>query len=191
VSRNLKASRFQKRRSGAFSAGEGGYGDYDADFLRFTLPDGAGAVVLETSPRAQGLSLRIEWIDLVSHAHEFDTCMYVGANKEELRAGRTWLDYPTVSQPSPHEPAEPIFLIIMDRIHFTPPWASASGSEASILFMSSTNSINSHTRKYERPRDASRNGSKNPVASIAGESSPTPPGRRGSPHTPGPSCTGS
>jgi 3-oxoacyl-[acyl-carrier-protein] synthase-3 len=24
--------------------------------------------------------------------------MYVGANKEELRAGRTWLDYPTVSQ---------------------------------------------------------------------------------------------
>jgi 3-oxoacyl-[acyl-carrier-protein] synthase-3 len=98
VSRNLKASRFQKRRSGTLEAGDGGYGDYDADFLRFMLSDGAGAVVLETSPRAQGLSLRIEWIDLVSHAHEFDTCMYVGAKKEELRAGRTWLDYPTVSQ---------------------------------------------------------------------------------------------
>src|SRR5260221_7002923 len=39
-----------------------------ADFLRFTLSDGAGAVVMEGRPRGEGLSLEVDWIDLVSLA---------------------------------------------------------------------------------------------------------------------------
>ncbi|MGH9938013.1 MAG: 3-oxoacyl-[acyl-carrier-protein] synthase III C-terminal domain-containing protein, partial [Blastocatellia bacterium] len=68
---------------------------FDAEFLRWMLSDGAGAAVLESRPNARGLSLRIDWIDLVSYADRLDVCMYAGANKgEERRLGRSWYDYP-------------------------------------------------------------------------------------------------
>lgn len=51
----------------------------EADFLRFTLSDGAGAVVMEPAPRRDGASLRIDWIDNVSLAGRFDPCMWAGA----------------------------------------------------------------------------------------------------------------
>jgi 3-oxoacyl-[acyl-carrier-protein] synthase-3 len=59
-----------------------------ADFLRFTLSDGAGAVVMEGKPKAGGLSLRVDWIDLVSLAGRFDPCMWAGATE----AARSDLD---------------------------------------------------------------------------------------------------
>jgi 3-oxoacyl-[acyl-carrier-protein] synthase-3 len=58
----------------------------EADFLRFTLSDGAGAVVMEGRPRGDGQSLRIEWIDLVSLAGRFDSCMWAGATAERRTA---------------------------------------------------------------------------------------------------------
>ena len=58
-----------------------------ADFLRFTLSDGAGAVVMENRPRREGLSLRVEWVDMVSLAGRFDPCMWAGATETE-RADR-------------------------------------------------------------------------------------------------------
>jgi 3-oxoacyl-[acyl-carrier-protein] synthase III len=68
---------------------------FDAEFLRWMLSDGAGAAVLEARPNARGLSLRIDWIDLVSYADRLDVCMYSGANKgAEQRLGRSWYDYP-------------------------------------------------------------------------------------------------
>ena len=54
----------------------------EADYLRFTLSDGAGAVVMEPQPRPGGLSLKVKFIDLVSLAHEYDTCMWAGAPVE-------------------------------------------------------------------------------------------------------------
>jgi 3-oxoacyl-[acyl-carrier-protein] synthase III len=54
----------------------------EADFLRFTLSDGAGAVVVERQPRPAGLSLKIHFIDLVSLAHHYDPCMWAGAGPE-------------------------------------------------------------------------------------------------------------
>jgi 3-oxoacyl-[acyl-carrier-protein] synthase-3 len=56
-----------------------------ADFLRFTLSDGAGAAVMERRPRGEGLSLKLEWIDLTSLAGQFDPCMWAGATPD----GRT------------------------------------------------------------------------------------------------------
>jgi 3-oxoacyl-[acyl-carrier-protein] synthase-3 len=49
----------------------------EADFLRFTLSDGAGAVVIEPEPRPG--ALRIRFIDIVSLADRFDPCMWAGA----------------------------------------------------------------------------------------------------------------
>lgn len=53
----------------------------EADFLRFTLSDGAGAVVMEPKPRSG--ALRIEFIDVVSLAHRFDPCMWAGATVDD------------------------------------------------------------------------------------------------------------
>jgi len=49
----------------------------EADFLRFTLSDGAGAIVIEPTPRPG--ALRIRFIDIVSLADRFDPCMWAGA----------------------------------------------------------------------------------------------------------------
>jgi 3-oxoacyl-[acyl-carrier-protein] synthase-3 len=65
----------------------------DTSFLRWTLSDGAGAVVVEPEPRPDGLSLRVDWMHLVSHAHDHPVCMSAGLGEDrEPRAGATWLD---------------------------------------------------------------------------------------------------
>src|SRR5215475_3277972 len=91
------ASRFFRRElfeeTRAFK--EEGRVSFDSEFLRWMLSDGAGAATLERRPNARGLSLRIDWIDLISYAGRLDVCMYAGANKdEERRLGRSWRDYP-------------------------------------------------------------------------------------------------
>ncbi len=65
---------------------------FEKDFLRWMLSDGAGALLLETAPRAP-LSLRIEWIELSSAAHELPACMYMGADKQPDGSLRGWLNY--------------------------------------------------------------------------------------------------
>jgi 3-oxoacyl-[acyl-carrier-protein] synthase III len=68
-------------------------GTPDTGFLRWTLSDGAGAVVVEPRPRPDGLSLRVDWMHLVSHAHEHPVCMSAGlGDGRAVRAGGTWLD---------------------------------------------------------------------------------------------------
>jgi 3-oxoacyl-[acyl-carrier-protein] synthase-3 len=104
VSRSLKATRFRRETASASTPTDldelrGSYRDFDADFLRWMLSDGAGSVVLENAPRADRLSLRIDWIELKSFANEFSACMYTGmAHKDSPRAGNTWLDLATIAE---------------------------------------------------------------------------------------------
>lgn len=73
----------------------------DSTFLRWTLSDGAGAVVVEPEPRPDGLSLRVDWMHLVSHAHEHQVCMSAGLTPGiDAVAGATWLDRPAPRIPS-------------------------------------------------------------------------------------------
>jgi len=51
----------------------------DAEFLRWTLSDGAAALLIEDKPAEQGLSLRVDWISLRSFADRFAPCMTGGA----------------------------------------------------------------------------------------------------------------
>ena len=76
------ASRTLLGRAGADS------GAADTAFLRWTLSDGAGAVLVESEPRPDGLSLRVDWIRLTSHAHEHRPCMSAGLAAD----GSSWLD---------------------------------------------------------------------------------------------------
>lgn len=52
---------------------------FEKDFLRWMLSDGAGAVLLQGQPNAEGPSLRIDWIDILSFADQMPPCMYAGA----------------------------------------------------------------------------------------------------------------
>lgn len=60
----------------------------EADFLRFTLSDGGGAVVLEPRPGPEGHSLKVSWIEIVSLADQFAPCMIAGAPLD--RPAETW-----------------------------------------------------------------------------------------------------
>ena len=67
---------------------------FDKDFLRWMLSDGAGAVLLENSPKG-AISLKIEWMEGFSYAHELETCMYAGGEKLEDGSVKPWADYKT------------------------------------------------------------------------------------------------
>jgi 3-oxoacyl-[acyl-carrier-protein] synthase III len=84
VSRALRQSRYGSGRT-----------EFDAEFLRWTLSDGAGAAVLSDTPRPDGLSLRVDWTHLVSHAGSHPICMSAGATA--VAPGHTWLDQPSAA----------------------------------------------------------------------------------------------
>lgn len=65
---------------------------FEKDFLRWMLSDGAAAALLEAEPRGD-LSLRIEWIEILSFANRLDTCMYAGMEKLEGGGTRGWKSF--------------------------------------------------------------------------------------------------
>lgn len=56
---------------------------FSNEFLRWMLSDGAGALLIATSPHDDAPSLRIDWVDIASFANESDVCMYFGLRKHE------------------------------------------------------------------------------------------------------------
>jgi 3-oxoacyl-[acyl-carrier-protein] synthase-3 len=77
-----------------------GFHYFNADFLRWMLSDGAGAALLESKPHPDRPSLRMDWIELTSYAHELPVCMHLGtSDPTDVSVGKTWLtvDDPTVA----------------------------------------------------------------------------------------------
>lgn len=66
---------------------------FDTEFLRWMLSDGAGAVLLQSHPSHTGLSLRVDWIELISHANAYPVCMYAGV--DDPNTLKSWMDYPS------------------------------------------------------------------------------------------------
>lgn len=56
---------------------------FEKDFLRWMLSDGAGAALLSNQPNKDRLSLKIDWIEILSFANELEACMYAGAEKNQ------------------------------------------------------------------------------------------------------------
>lgn len=65
---------------------------FKKDFLRWMLSDGAGAFLLENRPRGER-SLKINWMEAFSYAHEIEACMYAGGDKMEDGSIKPWSDY--------------------------------------------------------------------------------------------------
>jgi len=78
-----RAARLEKQPSLAF----------EADFLRWMLSDGAGAMFLAPKPEPQRLNLKVEWIEIVSHANEMEPCMYAGAVKLQDGTLKGWREF--------------------------------------------------------------------------------------------------
>ena len=66
---------------------------FEKDFLRWMLSDGAGAFLLQDQPRTDSLSLRIDWIDILSQANSMEVCMYAGGEKLGDGSLRGWQHY--------------------------------------------------------------------------------------------------
>lgn len=69
---------------------------FDTEFLRWMLSDGAGAFLIQNQPNTKGISLKIEWIELVSHANAYPLCMYAGTKDETGQ--KSWMDYPSYAE---------------------------------------------------------------------------------------------
>lgn len=71
---------------------------FHRDFLRWMLSDGAGAARLSHQPLARGLSLRLDWTQISSFAHEMPVCMYAGMELGADREPKGWRDYTSPEQ---------------------------------------------------------------------------------------------
>lgn len=99
MSKYLTSDKFAAEIDKVKEIEENGYIAFEKDFLRWMLSDGAGAAYFQNKPNENGISLRVEWVDMTSFAGELETCMYSGAVKNgtdvigynELSTGE-WLD---------------------------------------------------------------------------------------------------
>ena len=69
--------------------------NFDTEFLRWMLSDGAGACLIQNKPNLQGISLRVDWIESVSYSNSYPLCMYAGAKDDSGK--QSWVDYPDYS----------------------------------------------------------------------------------------------
>lgn len=67
---------------------------FEKDFLRFMLSDGAGSVKLSDTPGRNGISLKVDWIELTSFANTLPTCMYAGADFDDSGKLMGWTHFP-------------------------------------------------------------------------------------------------
>ncbi|PHR49658.1 MAG: hypothetical protein COA32_00585 [Fluviicola sp.] len=81
-SRLFKSSRYESQKNTNLN--------FDTEFLRWMLSDGAGAMTLSDLPNEKGISFEIEWINNLSYSGENELCMYAGKNPDNHK---TWLDY--------------------------------------------------------------------------------------------------
>lgn len=69
---------------------------FDTAFLRWMLSDGAGAVFMTSDPVPGKPALRIDWIEHLSYAGEFETCMYAGTKKNADGVMTGWRNFPSL-----------------------------------------------------------------------------------------------
>ncbi len=93
VSTFLQANNFQEEAEKLRELDDNAIVAFEKDFLRWMLSDGAAAFLLQNKPNADGLSLRIDWIENKSFAHELETCMYAGGEKDADGNFIGWRDF--------------------------------------------------------------------------------------------------
>ena len=67
---------------------------FEKDFLRWMLSDGAAVARLENRPNPDGISLKVNWIEIVSYSNELASCMYAGGERKEDGQMIPWRNFP-------------------------------------------------------------------------------------------------
>lgn len=80
-SKSFRHEYFEEEAAHLIALEQQPYIAFEKDFLRWMLSDGASAALLSNQPN-EGMSLRIDWMESKSFAHELETCMYIGAEKQ-------------------------------------------------------------------------------------------------------------
>jgi len=91
----MKAERFDAEMDNLKLLDENPYLNFEKDFLRWMLSDGAGAILVQDKANESRNALRIDWIDMDSFGNELKTCMYSGASKLENGDLLGWNDVPS------------------------------------------------------------------------------------------------
>lgn len=92
-SASLKANVFDEEAHKLQELNKNPYISFDKEFLRWMLSDGASAFLLSDKPNADGLSLRVDWIEGVSYANEMETCMYMACDKQSDGTVKSYLEF--------------------------------------------------------------------------------------------------
>jgi len=68
---------------------------FEKDFLRWMLSDGAGAFLLEPQvcDNPTQTIVKVDWLKIYSFANEIETCMYLGACKDQNGTMTSWTSY--------------------------------------------------------------------------------------------------
>ncbi|MBX3239217.1 MAG: beta-ketoacyl-ACP synthase III [Chitinophagaceae bacterium] len=109
LSVSLRSDKFEDEVHKLIALEENPYISFEKEFLRWMLSDGASAFLMSNKKNERGLSLRVEWIEGVSHAQYMEPCMYMAADKDGDGKLKGYLDF------SPEELVEKsIFAIKQD-----------------------------------------------------------------------------
>jgi 3-oxoacyl-[acyl-carrier-protein] synthase-3 len=63
---------------------------FDSEFLRWMLSDAAGAVFMSSRKNTDRISLKVDWIEHISYAGQYEVCMYAGAVKHDDGSVTGW-----------------------------------------------------------------------------------------------------
>jgi 3-oxoacyl-[acyl-carrier-protein] synthase-3 len=88
----LKSTKYEAEADKIARLEENGIVAFEKEFLRWMLSDGAAAALLQNKP-GDGLSLRIDWIEITSFANRMDTCMYAGGEKQKDGSLKSWHEF--------------------------------------------------------------------------------------------------
>ena len=93
LSRILRSDVFEEEVNHLMELEKNPYIGFEKEFLRWMLSDGAAAFLLTDKKNENGLSLRIEWIEVSSYAHLMEPCMYMACDKMEDGTTKSYMDY--------------------------------------------------------------------------------------------------
>ncbi|NLR63961.1 beta-ketoacyl-ACP synthase III [Chitinophaga varians] len=88
----MLAQKFQPEAENLKALDENPIIAFEKDFLRWMLSDGASAALFQDKPNEEGLSLRVDWVEILSYANELETCMYAGSIKNPDGTTKGWID---------------------------------------------------------------------------------------------------
>ena len=93
LSRVLHADQFELEVEKMGELEENPFLAFEKDFLRWMLSDGAGTFLMQSEKNAEGVSLRVDWIEAFSFANEMEACMYMASDKLEDGSLKSYMDY--------------------------------------------------------------------------------------------------